>query len=160
MPAWSKRRYAGSFHQENFVFYLQFGSKVDGSFIKLSENLKKFGVILVPIEGTEIANVLTGPKQTLVILIDNISKARKFNKLRDFCLDKIIANNSMDIFLCSSFGTPPRWGHFQRNYRLQVVNLPVKYLDVADKITRFYFDRLLGKRLWPGRRRGYLPLER
>lgn len=147
----------GSFHQENFILYLQLESQVDETFIRLAAYLKELDIVLVPVRPGELSAILNGRKQLLICFINKMATMRKFNKFRKLYLDVTVNNGDVGLFLLSSFDCPKKWHLLQRNGGLGHLRLPLKYKEAAKGVAQFYFERFFRKQTWPGGRRVKLP---
>lgn len=88
---------------ENYIFYLQSGSRPDQLYFSLAELLSKISITLIPVQNEDLPNLSKNKKIHLIVARNDLKSAINFKNLRQKYLDTAMASRRFMIYDMSSF---------------------------------------------------------
>ncbi len=142
----------------NHILYLQFGPKVDETFIKLSKFFQNYHMMLVPITVSDLKNYLPKNRENILVVTKDLQSYKQYRVLLKRFLNYSIRNSKMRVFEVSSF---PIFHDMSllREEKVITVSLPISMLDLARTvIPKVVTEEVSVENKWPGGKRAKLPV--
>ena len=140
------------------ILYLQFGSKVDETYIKLSRFFSNYQMILVPIRINDLKNYLPKNRENLIVVTKDIQSYKQYRSLLKRFLSYSIRNSKLRVFEVSSFSTYHDVS-LVRDEKVISMSLPISMIELARKVIPKVVTEEVGAiNKWPGGKRAKLPV--
>ena len=80
---------------ESYIFFLRYDSQLTEDYIYMAQELKEWGITLVPVRPEELPGLANGGRQFVIGLHKNLNSARQFEKFRKKYFDFSIKETDM-----------------------------------------------------------------
>jgi hypothetical protein len=142
-------------NNSNYIFFLKTSKELNGVYFHLSEFLKPFNIVLLPVSMQDLQTIDRHKKHQIIIFRNDLSSSKCFNELRKSYLDFSMSRGHVTIFDISSFSEVENASKYQKSYFY--FPLPLDLRQVVSSIVVEYFRTKHEMHDWPGGKRSKLP---
>lgn len=142
---------------EKYILYIQWEASLDNQFIYLAAHFKNHNITLVPVKPTELDFFLSRTKVPVIMITKTMAQYRKFLSLKKRCFDFFLKTGKIHLIHLNSFREIEDYNAFKPKKSYEVIALPMRVIDVVERILEDYGILEEKGRVWPGGRRARLP---
>ncbi|MFY7994412.1 MAG: hypothetical protein ACOVP4_14035 [Bacteriovoracaceae bacterium] len=147
---------AETFDSQPFFFFVTLGDKLPTAFFKLDAQLKKQGVILVPVAIDQLQVMVSSGAQNHYIAITSVSSFAEFkfyNEKVRHLLKFILRKSNISFFNMSSFQKLNDTNQFRMTKNFFFLKYPLNTETLGDKLVRYMELKSEKIARWPGGKR-------
>lgn len=145
---------------DEWVFYLKLSPNLDEKFLLLDQELKVYGLNLIPIDFKALCDVSRNSyRANVIIMVSNTKDLATYNKYIRKLMKLMIVSQRVQLFHVTSFAD---CNHFdigkKDNYHFY--QLPISKTFLCQEIISQIMDTPEVKNLWPGGKSPRITMER
>lgn len=142
-----------------FFFFIKTGSQLPDSFFIISENLKRYQILLIPISIEEFFKIKSNSTKFGLVLNNTIETRTIMDKFRAKYFKFLFIFGGSRLVEVSSFESPDFGKLSKVKEQYFYLSLPEKIDTLCRKLATIYYKNILNNNLWPGGTRAKLPRE-
>lgn len=142
-----------------FFFFIKTSNQLPESFFIISENLKRYQILLIPISMEEFFQIKSRSTKFGLVLNNNIETKAILDKIRAKYLKYLFIFSGSRLIEVSSFEAPDLGKLVKVKDQYFYLSLPEKIDTLSRKLATIYYKNTLNNNIWPGGTRAKLPKE-